>query len=105
MNAAAPSFLLLTKQCFIALTNDMLIELHNVGCLCLERRQPKPLVRLPGLPTAPAVDEKGAKPQADQNNRQGARIVQNVIDSGLFTRDSLPPDSPRRDRVRRRRLS
>jgi hypothetical protein len=87
MNAPAHTYLLLTKRTFVALTDETLVflDLHNDNYSCLERRYTKPLVRLFGLPM-PDEDEL-EETSADQESEDVAKVVGDLIDRGLATRD------------------
>lgn len=87
MNAPAHTNLLLTKQTFVALTDETLVflELHNDNYCCLERRYTKPVARLLGLPTPEDDELEGVA--ADQETEGAARVIEDLIDCGLVTRD------------------
>lgn len=87
MNAPAHTNLLLTKQTFVALTDETLVflELHNDNYSCLERRHTKPVARLLGLPTPD--DDELEEIAADQESEDAAKVIEDLIDRGLVTRD------------------
>lgn len=89
MNAPAHSYLLLTKQTFVALTDDTLVflDLHNDRYSCLERRHTKPVAHLLGLPGPAAKDENQVEFNVDQERNETAKVIHDLIDSGLVTRD------------------
>jgi hypothetical protein len=87
MNAPAHAYLLLTKQTFVALTDETLVflDLHNDNYSCLERRHTKPVARLLGLPTPD--DDELEEIAADQESGDAAKVIDDLIDRGLVTRD------------------
>ncbi|MEO1243754.1 MAG: lasso peptide biosynthesis B2 protein [Pseudomonadota bacterium] len=94
MNKTAHPQLLLTKPAFVCLADDTLVflDLHNDKYSCLERQHTKPIANLLGLP-APSTEELASDDTAplsdstDTSSRGVRDIVQNLIDSGLATRD------------------
>ena len=88
MTAPAHSYLLLTKQTFVALTDDTLVflDLHRDRYSCLERRHTKSVTRLLGLP-APANVKETLENVTDRERKETAMVVQDLIKSGLVTRD------------------
>lgn len=88
MNAPGHADLLLTKQTFVALTDQTVVflELHNDNYSGLERRHTKSVARLLGLPT-PDEDEL-EETAADQKNEDFAKVIDILIARGLVTRDS-----------------
>jgi hypothetical protein len=93
MNAPAHSYLLLTKQTFVALTDETLVflDLHRDKYSCLERRHTRPVVQLLGLPVPD--DGKPAERAEDQESEDAAKVIEDLIDRGLVTRD---PDKGKR---------
>ena len=87
MNAPALSDLLLTKQTFVALTDETLVflDLHRDKYSCVERRYTKPVCRLLGLPAREV--EEGDVPPSGEENQDFAEVIQDLIDNGLITRD------------------
>lgn len=87
MNAPAHSDLLLTKQTFVALTDETLVflDLHRDKYSCVERRHTKPFCRLLGLPTG--EEEEGDVAPACDGDHDFAQVVQDLINNGLVTRD------------------
>lgn len=87
MTAPAHTDLLLTKQTFVALTDETLVflELHNDNYSCLERRHTKSVARLLGLPTPD--DDELEEIAADQESEDAAKVIEDLIDRGLVTRD------------------
>lgn len=87
MNTPAHSHLLLTKQTFVALTDETLVflDLHRDKYSCLESRHTKPVRRLLGLPGH--ENENDAEPLAFMDNGDVAQVVHDLIDNGLVTRD------------------
>lgn len=87
MNASEDSCLLLTKQTYVAVTDETLVflDLHRDKYLCLERRHTKPVCRLLGL--KPGEEEEGAEVPACQDNEEVARVVHDLIDNGIVTRN------------------
>lgn len=87
MNAPAHSGLFLTKQTFVALTDEILVflDLHRDRYSCVERRHTKPVCRLLGLPAGEQGQEDVAP--AAEDNRDFAQVIQDLIDNGLVTRD------------------
>jgi hypothetical protein len=88
MNAPAQSRLFLTKQTFVALTDDTLVflDLHRDKYSCLERKHTRPISRLLGLPLADEYSgfaEQGAAPE----RRETEKVIEDLIESGLITRD------------------
>lgn len=79
--------LLLTRQTFVALTDDTLVflDLHRDKYSCLERRHTKPVCRLLGLPEE--EKEGGGNTPTYQDNKEVDHVVQDLTDNGLVTRD------------------
>ena len=87
MNAAAHTHLLLTKQTFVALTDDTLVflDLHRDKYSCLERQHTRAIARLLGLPVEAAFEREEVV--ADQEHKETATVIRDLIDRGLVTRD------------------
>ena len=87
MNTLAHFQLLLTKQTFVALTDETLVflDLHRDRYSCLERRHTKPVCRLLGLPVG--EEDEGAVATVYEDNHDVAHVVHDLIDNGLVTRD------------------
>jgi len=89
MNSTANPQLLLTKPAFVCLTDNTLVflDLHNDKYSCLETRHTKPIAALLGLSAPSAEDLEPTETLAELNGENVSEIVQNLIDSGLVTRD------------------
>lgn len=87
MNGQAHTDLLLTKNTFVALTDEMLVflELHNDNYSCLERRHTKFLTRLLGLPTEDDDEPEGVTEDRDHEN---TKVVEDLMERGLVTGDA-----------------
>ena len=87
MNAPAYTDILLTKQTFVALTDETLVflELHNDNYSCLERRHTKAVARLLGLPAPDDCELEEIA--AEQNSEDAAKLIEDLIERGLVTRD------------------
>lgn len=87
MNASKNANLLLTRQTFVALTDDTLVflDLHRDKYSCLERRHAKPVCRLLGL--REGENENEGKPPTYQDNKEINQVIRDLIDNGLVTRD------------------
>ncbi len=87
MNAPADAYLLLTRQTFVALTDDTLVflELHNDNYSCLERRHTKPIARLLGLHATDDNDVAEVIPAKESEDV--FTVIDDLIDRGLVTRD------------------
>jgi hypothetical protein len=87
MSAPADTPLLLTKQTFVALTDDALVflELHNDNYSCLERRHTRSVARLLGLPVPEGNEIENIA--ADHEAGDTARVIEDLIDRGIVTRD------------------
>lgn len=87
MNAPAHNDLFLTKQTFVALTDETLVflDLHRDKYSCVEQRHTRPVARLLGLP----VPDNGgsAEGSADQESEDPAKVIEGLINRGLVTRD------------------
>ncbi len=90
MNSAAQPQLLLTKPAFVCLTDDTLVflDLHNDKYSCLESRHTAPVTAMLGLPMPSSEGPEAPKGADVENNEEVQEVVQNLIDSGLATRDS-----------------
>lgn len=89
MNAPAHTNLLLTKQTFVALTDETLVflDLHRDKYSCLERKHTRPVACLLELPLGD--DDRELEEQAaDEERKETAKVIEDLIDSGLVTRDS-----------------
>lgn len=93
MNAPAHSFLLLTKQTFVAMADETLVflDLHRDKYSCLERRHTRLVAQLLGLPVPD--DRKPAERAEDQKSEDTPKVIEDLIDRGLVTRD---PDKGKR---------
>lgn len=83
---SAPAYLL-TKQTFVALSDDTLVflDLHRDKYSCLERRHTKSVCHLLDLP--PEEKDGGDEAPAYEDNTQVAQVIQDLIDNGLVTPD------------------
>ena len=90
MNAPADAYLLLTRQTFVALTDDTLVflELHNDNYSCLERRHTKPVARLLGLPI-PDGDGYAAGTATNRESEDVLTVIDDLIDRGNVIYDDF----------------
>lgn len=88
MTAPAHSYLLLTKQTFIALTDETLVflDLHRDKYSCLERKHTRPVARLLGLPL---TDDDGEfeEQTADTERKETDKVIEDLFDGRLVTCD------------------
>lgn len=93
MNTSAHPYLLLTKQTYVALTDETLVflDLRRDKYSCLERQHTRPIARALGLP-APDGDEL-EKSAEDHKCEDSAKVIEDLTGRGLVTSD---PDKGKR---------
>lgn len=81
--------LLLTDPAFVCLTDGALVflDLHNDRYSCLERRHTRPVAALLGLPVPASGAAQLSDDAADLESDEVRRVVQDLIDNGLASRD------------------
>lgn len=90
MHEAARPELYLTRQTFIALTDETLVflDLHRDKYSCLEKRYTKPIGALLGLPVSVEADAPEIDAPVNENAAGLEETVQSLVTNGLVTRNA-----------------